>query len=88
MRIDTVGELISALELHDPDTPVRWAAQPHWPFEYTIGQVVCAPDDADTGPDPNDHDDGESDQPVVWLGEGTQVGYLPGIVSDALGWSA
>jgi hypothetical protein len=23
----------------------------------------------------------------VWLGEGRQVGYLPGIAGNALGWS-
>jgi hypothetical protein len=24
---------------------------------------------------------------VVWIGEGRQVGYLPGTASNALGWS-
>ncbi len=56
-QIDTVGELIEALEDYDPQTPVRWAAQPAWPFEYTIGAVVQTPSDADlstpmSAPDP------------------------------------
>lgn len=36
----TVGDLIATLEGIDPDTPVRLAQQPSWPFEYSIGDVV------------------------------------------------
>ncbi len=80
-RIETVGELIAALEGYDPDTPVRLASQPAWPFEHTIGPVVATPDDAEgDGTEP-------TDDPVVWIGEGPQIGYLPGIAADALGWS-
>lgn len=80
-RIDTVGELVAALEDYDPDTPVRLASQPGWPFEYSIGAVVHTPDDAEgDGTEP-------TDDPVVWIGEGQQLGYLPGIAADALGWS-
>ncbi|WP_239336877.1 hypothetical protein [Frankia sp. CiP3] len=32
----TVHELINALEACDPDTEIRIAAQPSWPFEYPI----------------------------------------------------
>lgn len=79
MGIETVGDLLAALENYDDDTPVRFAQQPNWPFEHTIGQVVQTPDDAE--------DDGdESPDPVVWLGEGGQVGYLPGMAANALGW--
>jgi hypothetical protein len=78
-RVDTVGELMAALEDYDPDTPIRWAAQPSWPFEYTLGAVVRTPEDDDTEP---------TDSPVVWLGEGTQVGYLSDSAANALGWSA
>lgn len=83
MRIDTVGELIEALEAYDPDTSVRIAQQPSWPFEYTLGAVTCTPDDIH--PDDLDGDTPPPD-PVVWLAEGHQVGYLPGIASQALGW--
>lgn len=72
--INTVGDLIEALESYDPDTPVRWAHQSGYPFEYTIGQIVHTPDD--------DRDD----DPVVWLGEGHQVGYLSAHANTALGW--
>ena len=50
-------------------------------MEYTIGQVVRTPDDAEG--------DGtvRHDPPVVWLGERAQVGYLPELAANALGWS-
>lgn len=82
-HIATVGELIAALDHYDEDTPVRWAHQPGHPMEYTIGQVVCTPHDAEgdgTPPSP-------SDPPVVWLGEGQQVGSLPALATNALRWS-
>jgi hypothetical protein len=68
--INTVGELIAALQRHDVNTPVRWAHQPDYPMASMIEQVVCTPG-----------------EPVVWLGEGPQVGYLPEIATTALGWS-
>lgn len=79
--IETVGDLLAALEEYDHDTPIRLAQQPGWPFEYSVGQVVCTPWDADgDGTEP-------AGPPVVWLGEGEQVGYLPGLARNALGWS-
>ncbi|GGN23873.1 hypothetical protein GCM10011609_76990 [Lentzea pudingi] len=80
-QIDTVGDLQDALEQYDRATPIRWAAQPGNPFEYTIGPVVRTPDDADG--DGTEH----HDPPVVWLGERDQVGYLPDLAANALGWS-
>lgn len=80
-EIATVGDLLDALSDYDPNTPVRWAHQPAWPMEYTLGHVVCTPDDAEgTGTEP-------TQAPVVWLGEGREVGYLPGAAANALGWA-
>ncbi|MFB9729755.1 MULTISPECIES: hypothetical protein [Pseudonocardiaceae] len=79
--IATVGELVAALEHYDPATPVRLATQPGYPLENLLARVACTPDDAEyegptrTGP------------PVVWLGAGEQVGYLPALAANALGWS-
>jgi hypothetical protein len=80
-HIATVGELIAALDRYDPTTPVRLATQPGYPLENTVAQVVCTPDDSEG--------DGtvRTDPPVVWLGAGKQVGYLPGLAANALGWS-
>jgi hypothetical protein len=101
-RVDTVGDLIAALSDYDPDIPIRWAAQPRWAMAYTIGPVVCTPDDAEGGDGNHDNslgdnanshtaggadDESDGDGPVVWLGEGRQIGYLPGVAASALGWS-
>jgi hypothetical protein len=81
-QIATVGELIAALDRYDPTTPVRLATQPGYPMEHALGQVVvCTPDDVEGDGTPR------TDPPVVWLGEGQQVGYLPGLARNALGWS-
>mgnify|MGYP000940667500 CR=1 FL=1 len=36
----TVQELINELERFDPGMEVRFAAQPNWPFEYSINSTV------------------------------------------------
>ncbi|MDT8916054.1 hypothetical protein [Amycolatopsis sp. PS_44_ISF1] len=81
-RPNTVGDLIAALFGYDPATPLRIAAQPGYPMEHLVARVVHTPDDAESwGIRP-------TDPPVVWIGTGGQVGYLPAIAADALGWSA
>lgn len=78
-HIATVGELIAALDRYDPATPVRCATQPGYPMEHTLARLACTTDDADDGT--------PSAAPVVWLGVGEQVGYLPAPAADILGWS-
>jgi hypothetical protein len=80
-RIATVGDLIAALDRYDPAAPVRFATQPGYPLEHTLGRVVRTPDDTDGDGTP------PIGSPVVWLGIGEQVGYLPAPAADALGWS-
>jgi len=63
----TAQDLIDFLQDLDPDTEIRIAEQPNWPFEYSIDEVVEV--------------DG-----IVYIGEGSQIGYLPGEVSNELGW--
>ncbi|MEV6905993.1 hypothetical protein [Amycolatopsis sp. NPDC051071] len=79
--IATVGDLITALDRYNPAAPLRLATQPDYPLENLLARVACAPDNADG--------DGPADTapPVVWLGAGEQVGYVPAPVTDALGWS-
>ena len=79
-RIATVGDLIAALNRYDPATPIRCATQPGYPMEHTLGGVASTPEDADIG------GTAPADPPVVWLGIGAQVGYLPDHAADALGW--
>jgi hypothetical protein len=71
----TVEQLLEELEGCDPDAEVRIAQQPAWPFEYALdhNQAVVTVE-LDPG------------QPVVYLVEGQQLGYLPGQAADQLGW--
>jgi hypothetical protein len=71
----TVVELIEELEACDPDAEVRLAQQPAWPFEYAIdpGNAAVQVQSSD-------------DEPVVYIGEGVQLGYLPEPVRQRLGW--
>lgn len=79
--IATVGALIAALRQYNPTTPVRLATQPGYPLENLLARVACTSDDAEyEGPT-------RTDPPVVWLGAGEQVGYLPALATNALGWS-
>ena len=74
----TVQELIMELEAMNPDSEVRLAMQPQYPFEYSIGGVVEVGPDGDPDAD-FDYDTRDYEQPpVVYLSEGSQLGYLPG----------
>ena len=78
----TVRELINLLEDFDENAEVRIAHQPRWPFEYSIGDVVAC-----DGGDEDEDEPNASDAPqVVYLGEGDQLGYLPGRAARELGW--
>jgi hypothetical protein len=71
----TVVELIEELEACDPDAEVRLAQQPAWPFEYAIDRDHAAVQ-VRSG----------DDEPVVYIGEGAQLGYLPEGVRQQFGW--
>lgn len=75
---------------------VRLAHQPSWPFEYGIGQVVAV--DLNQ---PTEEQEAEWDyedvpiterepegmpEPVIYIGEAGQLGYLPGVAKNQLGW--
>jgi hypothetical protein len=68
----TVAELAETLTDLDPEAEVRLAHQPRWAFEYSLAAV----EQVDT----------EAAGPVVYLAEGSQLGYLPGEAAEALGW--
>ena len=78
----TIEELIRELEGLPQDTEVRFASQPSWPFEYSISDVVYTP----LAESVLNEDDEEEEIGIVYLGEGRQIGYLPGVVKDELGW--
>lgn len=81
---DLIEQLEELAEAHGDHTEVRLAQQPNWPFENAVDEVVAV--DLN-GPDEDDPE-AASDEPevVVYIGEGAQLGYLPGAASRALGW--
>ena len=84
----TVRELINLLEDYDENAEVRIAHQPRWPFEYSIGDVVACAGGGEDDDDIDDESTAASDDapPVVYIGEGDQLGYLPGSACRELGW--
>ena len=59
------------------DVEVRMAQQPKWAFEYSIDEAVTIEvDDEDT----------DEKSKIVYLGEGSQIGYLNEDASRELGW--
>ena len=59
------------------------AHQPKWAFEYSIDQAVTI--QKDDGEEVRDSVVGEKEV-IVYLGEGTQLGYLNEDASRELGW--
>ena len=68
----TAQYLIELLQQLNPDTEIRIASQPKWPFEYTIDDLREVR-----------LEEGEE---VAYIVEGTQIGYLPEEASEELGW--
>jgi hypothetical protein len=70
---ELIEELEYAISVNDGnDVEVRTAQQPKWAFEYSIDQAVTV-------------EVGEKDK-VVYLSEGSQLGYLSELASEELGW--
>lgn len=91
----TVEELRNELSELPPCAEVRIASQPNWPFEYSIqGVYIIEPGDTDDDdesahtPDVSSSDEDEaSDEPIlIFLAEGSQLGYLPRNARRAIGW--
>lgn len=75
-------ELIEELEwaisnANGKDVEVRIAQQPKWAFEYTVDAAVSI----NTNEEPT-----EDNEWVVYLSEGSQLGYLPEYAATELGW--
>lgn len=75
--LEDLRDLVERTELLPPETPVRLAHQPHWPFEYDIDETAIV--------DVKNDRTGETQQ-VIYLGEGNQIGYLPSEAKEELMW--
>lgn len=74
MNLRDLAETLSAAveELADDENPqVRLAMQPNYPMEYSINDATMVEVDG---------------KDVMYIAEGSQIGYLNGAASDVLGW--
>lgn len=93
----TVRDLKEMLDGLDEDLEVRFASQPNYPFEYSIDKVelvdlngltekefqeMCDEPEREGIDDVDEREVKE----VVYLSEGEQIGYLPPVVCETLGW--
>ena len=75
----TIDELIERLQWYKDslggETKVRIMTQPNWPFENEIAGLVSA--EEISGQDKDDDDESAScaDDKIVYIAEGTQIGY-------------
>jgi hypothetical protein len=90
--------LLEVLEDCDPASEVRIASGARWPMEYEIQEavavggargVVCPVCEYEEhSPDCTLYGDEvlEGQPQIVWIAEGQQKGYLPGMVAKTIGW--
>jgi hypothetical protein len=77
----TINDLIERLEeyrdLHGEDCEVRLMTQQNWPFENAITGLVSGAEINDTDGDDNEDTDDEdvNEDAVIYIVEGTQLGY-------------
>ena len=79
----TIDDLIARLEElrddHGGETEVRLMTQQNWPFENGIHGVCSTDEMRDSDCEDEDaedaEDDGEPGEPIVYIVEGSQLGY-------------
>ena len=77
MNINELIEQLQEIAEVSPNAKVRYAAQPNWPMEYSIGEELSLVDKGSSA---------VGDEDVVYISERNQIGYLDGEASDAIGW--
>lgn len=101
MTLSELIQMLQDIQVDGVDPEVRLATQPSWPFEHSISNVVeiADPESEDLVELQNELSETEDEDaareimersrqngPVVYLAEGQQIGYLPGVVASELGW--
>ena len=83
-----IRDLKNIIEDLDDDMEVRFASQPSWPFEYSIYDAYVIDLNVEYDPEDDEYLENEDDEPkdILYLVEGSQIGYLPGIVAREIGW--
>ena len=73
---ELIEEMEWAIEQNKGDVEVRFASQPKWPIEYAIDTAVTV--------EVEDENTDEKEK-VVYLSEGTQLGYLNELARSEMG---
>ena len=100
--VELIQELEDMKDIAGEDAEVRFASQPSWPFEYSISNIIAMTNDMreeyarselrDEGLSEEDINkklegapelEGEN---IIYLAEGSQLGYLPDEAKQLLGW--
>lgn len=86
-----IREMIEKLEDLAEDfgdnAEIRLAQQPSWPLEYSIGEINAVDINELTEEEEDEGEEGDEPEYVVFIGEGSQLGYLSRNGSKALGWN-
>ncbi len=84
-----VSELKEILDDYPGEMEVKLAQQPHWSFQYSIGNVVEASTiDEDEDQPGVDELSGEKGETCIFIGEGGQDKYLSSDAASKLGWKS
>jgi hypothetical protein len=78
---ELIEDLEDLAEEFGDDAEVRLAQQPRWAFEYSLGRIAGTKGRPAKG-------NREATPACIYLGEGSQLGYLPQAAAVALDWSA
>lgn len=82
--IDRLQEIAEELDEKAGDTDIRIAEQPSWPFENRIFDAhLFNPEDAEGE---EEEDESAKGDPVVYIVDGGQIGYLPSAVRREISW--
>ena len=97
-----IEELEYLKDIAGENAQVLLAMQPSWPFEYSIDSVIAVTNEMrEENARAELRDEGLSEEEineqvvgapefegenVIYLSEGSQLGYLPGDVTNELGW--
>ncbi len=99
---ELINELEYLKDIAGEDAEVRFASQPNWPFEYSISNIIAITNEMREEharaelrgeglsiEEINERLDGApelEEENVVYLAEGSQLGYLPEDAKNELGW--
>ena len=100
--VELIQELEYLKDVVGEDAEVRFASQPSWPFEYSISNIITMTnemreeharaelrDEGLSEEEINEELEGDPElegENVVYLAEGSQIGYLPEDAKNELGW--